>query len=234
MRKLLDRFRDFRNRGFRRSRRQLPRKVLAPVDEIVEQGILVAEVAVRMTVKNAIIMNALKRQVDYDSAKIEELVAETTVELAEERARDSRHIRRVREEIRNFGRSSWSETEYGIDDSSTLKHREEVYSKLSDLLRARSVNPKFISTTAEQAREAAWLEIGDSLKERASHPYYAGGASEEYQNEREDRIKLFIERDLTALVQQQATAPDAEGNGEGAPKRSIFGRKTKPQPTVER
>ncbi|MBN9613296.1 MAG: asparagine synthase, partial [Actinobacteria bacterium] len=49
-----------------RTRRTLPRRQLAPVEEIVEQGLLVADVAARMTVKNAIIMNALKRRIDYD------------------------------------------------------------------------------------------------------------------------------------------------------------------------
>jgi hypothetical protein len=50
----------------------------------------------------------------------------------------------------------------------------------------------------------AWHEIGDSLKERATHPYYSGGASEEYREAREGRIQQLIEKDLTALVQQQS------------------------------
>ena len=49
-----------------RPKRRLPQRRLAPVEEIVEQGLMVADVAVRMNVKNAIILNALGRKADYD------------------------------------------------------------------------------------------------------------------------------------------------------------------------
>lgn len=197
--------------GRSRAPRRLPRRELAPVEEIVEQGLLVADVAARMTVKNAIIMNALKRKVDYDEQQIVDMVRDTLEELAEERERDARHILRMREEIRSTGRSAWSESEYGSDDSRTLRHREEVYAGVAAELRARADDRDYLTATAERARAAAWNEIGDSLKERATHPYYAGGASPEYRRERDARIQLLIERDLTELMQQQVGAKKGAG-----------------------
>ena len=194
-------------------RRRLPVNALAPVEEIVEQGILVAEVAIRMSVKNAIIMNALKRGKDYDVAEIHDLVRETTLELAEERERDARHIRRVRDEIRKFGRSAWQETEYASDDNRTLKHRQEVYERMKTVLEERAEDREFVERSAAQSREAAWGEVGESLKERASHPYYAGGASKEYRRERSDRIEEFIAEDLTALIKQAGIADEDAPTG---------------------
>lgn len=184
--------------------RRLPKRVLAPVEEIVEQGLLVADVAVRMTVKNAIIMNALKEHADYDEAQIYEMVRDSLNELAAERERDARHISRVRGEIRDTGRSSWSETEYGNNDSRTLRHRQEVYEQVAAELRARTEDDSYLDTTVERARSLAWAEIGDSLKERASHPYYSGGHDEEYRSNRDDRIQQLIEKDLTSLIKQQS------------------------------
>ncbi|KIP53159.1 asparagine synthase [Leucobacter komagatae] len=184
--------------------RRLPKRVLAPVEEIVEQGLLVADVAVRMTVKNAIIMNALKEHVDYDEQQIVEMVRDSLNELAAERERDARHISRVRGEIRDTGRSSWSETEYGSGDSRTLKHRQEVYEQVAAELRARTEEQAYLDSTVERARTLAWSEIGDSLKERASHPYYSGGHDDEYRNNRDERIQQLIEKDLTSLLKQQA------------------------------
>lgn len=184
--------------------RRLPKRVLAPVEEIVEQGLLVADVAVRMTVKNAIIMNALKEHVDYDEAQIYEMVRNSLNELAAERERDARHIARVRGEIRDTGRSSWSETEYGNGDSRTLRHRQEVYERVAEELRSRTENEEYLDSTVERARKLAWAEIGDSLKERASHPYYSGGHDEDYRSNRDDRIQQLIEKDLTSLIKQQA------------------------------
>lgn len=193
-----------RKRGGARPPRRLPRRVLAPVEEIVEQGLLVADVAVRMTVKNEIIMNALKRHADYDEAQIREMVRQATADLAKERERDALHIARMRNEIRDTGRSSWSESDYGNDDNRTLRHRQEVYERVAEELESRASDDAYLSETAERARAMAWHEIGDSLKERATHPYYSGGASEEYREAREGRIQQLIEKDLTALVQQQS------------------------------
>ncbi|MGO3147339.1 MAG: asparagine synthase [Leucobacter sp.] len=173
------------------------------MEEIVEQGLLVADVAVRMTVKNAIIMNALKEHADYDAEQIIEMVRDSLNELAVERERDARHIARVRGEIRDRGRSAWSESEYGSGDNRTLRHRQEVYEQVATELRERTENDTYLSETAERARKLAWEEIGNSLKERASHPYYSGGHDEEYRSEREGRIQQLIERDLTSLIQQQ-------------------------------
>ncbi len=178
--------------------------MLAPVEEIVEQGLLVADVAVRMTVKNAIIMNALKEHADYDEAQIFEMVRDSLNELAAERERDARHISRVRGEIKDTGRSSWSETEYGNSDSRTLRHRQEVYEQVAAELRARTENDEYLRATVERARGLAWSEIGDSLKERASHPYYSGGHDDDYKDHRDERIQQLIEKDLTSLIKQQS------------------------------
>lgn len=200
-----------------RSRRSLPRRELAPVEEIVEQGLLVADVAARMTVKNAIIMNALKRRIDYDEDQIVDMVRDSIEELAEERERDARHIERMRGEIRSTGRSAWSESEYGNEDNRTLRHRQEVYEGVAAELRDRAADPEYLDRTAERARAAAWEEIGDSLKERATQPYYAGGYSPEYRSERDSRIQLFIERDLTELMQQHAANPGGAGENTDGP-----------------
>ena len=196
-----------RKRRPARPPRRLPRRVLAPVEEIVEQGLLVADVAVRMSVKNAIIMNALKRHVDYDEGQIVDMVRSATEDLALERERDAQHIARMRDEIRDTGRSSWSESDYGNDDNRTLRHRQEVYERVAEELRARCADEGYLRETAERARGLAWDEIGDSLKERASHPYYSGGASEEYRRAREERIQQLIEKDLTALIQEHTEKP---------------------------
>lgn len=209
-----------RRRRNTRPPRRLPRRELAPVEEIVEQGLLVADVAARMTVKNAIIMNALKKRAGYDQQQIRDMVYDSLIELAEERERDARHIERVRGEIRSTGRSAWSESEYGNDDNRTLRHREEVYRGVAEELRSRAEDPEYLSRTAERARVAAWEEIGDSLAERATHPYYAGKASPDYARERDSRIQLLIERDLTELVSQtvaQRERAEAEPASEAAP-----------------
>lgn len=182
--------------------RRLPKRDLAPVEDIVEQGLLVADVAVRMTVKNEIIMNALKRRVDYDEQQIIDMVRAAVIEVADERENDANHIAHMRGEIRDHGRSAWSETEYGMGDSRTLRHREQVYTGVAAELRARATDEEYVRATAERAKASAWAEIGNSLKDRAEEPYYGGGNTDEYAEARDARIQLLIEKDLTALVRE--------------------------------
>lgn len=203
-----------------RPKRRLPQRRLAPVEEIVEQGLMVADVAVRMNVKNAIILNALGHKADYDEQQIKKMVQDAALELAVERERDARHISRMRGEIRKTGYSSWSENDYGSEDNATLRHRQEVYEQVAAQLRERADDEAYLEESTERARKAAWNEIGDSLKEKASHPYYAGGSSDEYKQEREARIELLIQRDLTELIKQR---PDADAKS-GA-KRRIFSKR---------
>lgn len=204
-----------------RPKRKLPPRKLAPVEEIVEQGLLVADVAVRMNVKNAIILNALGRKADYHEQQIMSMVRDAATQVADERERDAKHIARMREEIREAGYSSWSESDYGSDDNATLNHRQQVYEQIAQQMRERSTNDDYLREAAERARVAAWHEIGDSLKEKASHPYYAGGSSEEYQRERDSRIELLIQRDLTELMQAHGMAKAEKRSG----LRGIFAKK---------
>lgn len=190
----------------KRSSRRLPERILAPVDEIVEQGQLVANVAVRMSVKNTIIMNALRRDIDYDAEEINAMVVEKLEELSAERIKDANHIKRIRDEVRKHGRSAWQETEYGNDDLRTLKHRQEVYESLASNLKAEAEDQDFVKATANVALTQAWEEIGDSLKDRAGHPYYGGGGTKEYKRERESRIQELIDGELQELIKSQKSA----------------------------
>lgn len=181
-------------------KKRYPERYLAPVEEIVEQGLMVADVATRMSVKNEIILNALGRKEDYNEDTIMRMVKDSVLQLATERHKDAKHVSLVRGEISKKGSSSWKRNKYASDDSKTLKHRQEVYEQVAQLLKARAEDTEYLRLTAERARTAAWSEIGDSLKVKASHPYYSGGSSDEYKKERDERIQLLIQHDLTQLL----------------------------------
>lgn len=192
-------------------KKRLPERHLAPVEEIVEQGMMVADVATRMTVKNAIILNALGNRADYDQQQIIEMVRETVLGLANERGGDAKHISRMRGEISAHGSSQWTKNSFGQDDSKTLRHRQEVYEQVAAQLMQRAEDDEYLTQTAERARSAAWQEIGDSISQKATHPYYSGGSSAEYQRERDERIQLLIQRDLTQLVSDHAHSQRSSG-----------------------
>ncbi|WP_166987376.1 asparagine synthase [Canibacter zhoujuaniae] len=193
------------SRSNQSSARNLPKRELAPVAEIVEQGVLVADVAVRMTVKNAIIMDALKRKEDYDGKKVRELVRKVALDLALERENDASRIRDLRRDIQVYGRATFTETEYGRADDYILEHREKVYLGIAEQLQAWADDKNYLDKSAVSAWEQAWAEIGSSLAEMATHPYYSGDHSAEYQERRKERIEAFA-TDLQNLVTPPSAA----------------------------
>jgi len=131
-------------------------------------------------------------------------VRDGVTEVADERKRDAEHIREIRAEVKERGYSSWMDADYGNGDSRTLRHREAVYDGVAEQLYALSRDEEYLASTAERARKAAWREIGDSLKDRASEPYYEGGHTEEYAQARESRIADLISGELTELLNSRA------------------------------
>jgi len=192
-----------------RNTRKHSQRALAPVEEIAEQGVMVADVAVRLTVKNAIIMNALAKRQDYSSARVAEMVRESLTELADEREDDADHLDSVAQQIDRFGRSGRRSSDYGVDDNRTLTHRRAVYRLVAEELRNRRGDENYVRVTAEHARQAAWKEIGESLKARAEHPYYGGGNTQEYAEKREERIRHLIEKDFPRLVRERQKPADS-------------------------
>lgn len=188
----------------RKQRPTGPKRVLAPAEEIAEQGVLVAEVALKLTVKNAIIMNALAKREDYSVDRVQELVRETLNDLATEREADAKRLETVIADIDKFGHSGWGESDYGFGDNETIKHRYRVYLLVAAALRERMTDTAYVQKMGEDARTAAWAEIADSLKTKAEHPYYGGGRNAEYFEKREERIQHLIEKDLTKLVRERA------------------------------
>lgn len=191
--------------------KRVPQHELAPVSEIIEQGLLVADVAIKMTVKNEIIMNAMKHKRKYSESEACELVKKAIADLQLEREVDAARVSRMRDEIQIAGYAATGEANFGALDRNTLRHREEVYEGLAGELAERAENIEYVNRCVAAATELAWKEIGDSLKEKASHPYYAGGRSAAYQRVREQRIKTLIEHDLKQLINGESDPPPAHG-----------------------
>lgn len=190
----------------KRKRSGIPKRDLAPAEDIAEQGVLVAEVALKLTVKNAIIMNALAKHEDYSQERVNDMVRDTLANLAEERVNDAEHLTEVMGEIRRHGRRTWGESSYGSGDSASIQHREIVYQLVAEELLKRVNDDSYVAEIAEHARAAAWLEIGDSLKTKAEHPYYGGGRNADYVEHRDERIGHLIEKDLTRLMQETSSS----------------------------
>ncbi|QYH37255.1 hypothetical protein FFT87_13920 [Salinibacterium sp. M195] len=123
---------------------------------------LIARNAVRMTVKNRIIVDAARDHLDYDDGALAGLVHVEFDQLAEQAERLLR-------------------------GSHTARNRA-VQEGLAEGLRQASMDGVLISNIIDEARELAWSEIGTAIigKLRVA---YLPAADPQYQANRETRLR---------------------------------------------
>ena len=109
----------------------------APIERVVEEGVLIARNAVRMTVKNRIIVDAARDHLDYDDGALAGLVHVEFDQLAEQAERLLR-------------------------ESHTARNHD-VQAGLAEGLRQASMDGELISAIIDEGRELAWSEIGTAI-----------------------------------------------------------------------
>ena len=190
---------------FRRSRRRIDlgrfvapeRLPEATIDDLVEEGELLAAVAVRLAVKNRIILGSLRDELDYDEGRYVSAVGDELIALADESEADAERIASHRAGAGSRPGRAQHFHDYRDVDSSTLQRREEYSRRLADRLRALAGDEEFARTTATKAHEAAWDEIAASVKARLTRAATIGDEPD-YVIERMDRLRELT-RDLKKL-----------------------------------
>lgn len=168
-----------------------PAAAPVPLERLIEEGMLIADQALRMTLKNAIIVAALRDRTDLDRDALATLAIERATELAAaERASAAR----------DRGESG-----------DAPRKREKVRTGLAAELEALSADPERLAAMVERARLAAWEEIADPLADRAAAELEAERALAEQidPRDRAERLAAFLALDLSELAAERGV--DLEG-----------------------
>jgi hypothetical protein len=179
----------------------LPEREPVTLEEATGEGLMLADYASRMTVKNRIEVAVLTDDESYDAEQYVETAKEAIDALAQESeiAAD-----RIAEERR------WSETlmgdarhvhDYRVADRANLEFRLATSLALADRLRERRDDGAYVDDLIERARGDAWREISAAIEgvlDRRNIPVDAV-----YERERGERMRRLITEDLEALL----TAP---------------------------
>ncbi len=174
----------------------------APIEEVVRQGVMIAEVAVRMAAKNFIIINAMGDQASYDEEAVMEAVRDELEALAIEKHADALRIAEVRQQ-REKSLGKWLKKDpTEVEESSQMERRQQSYELLADELTNLQDDDDYIRESAEKARQQAWLEISRSFELMLSNEKNRHVKDAEYAKKRDARIKYLIEKDLAKLAKR--------------------------------
>ncbi|WP_181243228.1 hypothetical protein [Glaciihabitans tibetensis] len=167
------------------------------VERTVEEGLLIALTAVRMAVKNQIILGVLRNLDPYDAENYAEVARGQIALLV---AENEGHASRFRTAMRApVAPPALSEPDFGPAEAQRLETLEQVHTHLAVALRAVGEDDARIVELVESARQNAWDEIGDAwitrLTAQLPEPLDAG-----YARQRAGRLQEFVYIDLAGLV----------------------------------
>lgn len=140
----------------------------------MEEGLLIATTAVRMQVKNYIIMAALRRSAEYDPADLAAVASAEFEVLAQQ------------------------------NDAFAYKQTEDryidIHRSLAEALRNAAHDSDRVAGIVEQAREQAWNEVGGAIVAKLAGADESGH-DPDYEREKAARLRTLVTVDLATLAE---------------------------------
>lgn len=177
-----------------------------PVEDIAEEGVLIAASAVRMAVKNRQIVRALRDRADYSEKVAVSAAREVFRALAREKRDDVDRLDDIIERSRDRPGRALHQTDYRKADAELLERREQVSDILADRLDELSEDDAYLLEVVNAARSAAWDEIGASIEAKLARRPELEAHTREYRDQRARRIGELIKVDLPLL--EASTKPE--------------------------
>ncbi|MCW4386484.1 hypothetical protein OH146_11940 [Salinibacterium sp. SYSU T00001] len=210
-------FRRLRQRLRQRLRRRPSRPGLTPFDAsalpkreplsfeaAVGEGIMLAEYAARLRLRNAIIVGALSGQGDYDPNRYLVDARAGLASLAAESDAAARRLAEQLEEAEALSGKAGHAHDYRAGDVKNLARREAVSRALAKRLQECRDDDDYLLSLIERSREEAWNDVSRALEDslrRADVP-----VDEDYERERDERMRQLIDEDLAALARERERA----------------------------
>jgi hypothetical protein len=181
---------------------------LAPLDDVVHDALKIAFHGVRMSVKNHLIVNALRDGKPYDEAELEEFaqreyhaLAETNREAAVRAQRDlDREAERMSGRVYPGGKPVVVEPDH--------ERKPLALRRVADAYDEAARDQDELKRLIDEAKAEAWDEIGGTLATRLTSDRVEDDP--EYLAFRDERLARFVEEDLLAALRDARPAPAAD------------------------
>jgi len=169
----------------------------------VDEGMLLADYATRMAVKNHIVVDTIQEGHPFEPSRHTAQAAELLRELAREQDAVAARSAELRATVEGLGGDAMHPHDYRDVDVENLRLREDAATALAADLRAKADSEPRLLEIVERARRDAWDEVADAII--AGLDAFAGAEAlkSNYEAERAGRLNLFIRRDLARLEEER-------------------------------
>lgn len=200
-------------------------RTLAPIESVVEEGVLISSHAVRLAIKNRLIVDALRDHADFDVEELKQVAHEHLLMLAAENDETAARLEQSGDDAPQ-SRPARASEELTVTETGDIvgrakairlldhRRRPQVHRRLADALRQRALEDDFLTEQVSQAQHAAWREVSRELVRRVREPQsFTPRDIGEYEKRRPERVRSFLAEDLAALAREHPPA-DTDSKGE--------------------
>ncbi|NRD07884.1 hypothetical protein [Rathayibacter agropyri] len=178
----------------------------ASVEEAAEEGLMLAQYASRMAVKNRVLMDGLAADVPFDVARYSAAAAAELDKLARESEAAAVRLHGIAEDVTSVGGRSDHVHDYRSADVDNLDHREQLSLLVANSLRERARDKEYLARLVDDARQDAWRELAESIEKRLDSTPRLDPDDEEYRRDRSVRMALVVVDDLMKLAQERGVS----------------------------
>lgn len=183
----------------------LPDAEPAALEELVDEGMMLAEFAARLALKNQIVIRALTDPEPYDP----EHYADLARSVLSERARESEGSAALAGAARKAaaGREGLGDHhhDYRDGDYANLRRRENTHAAVADRLSSRMNDADYLAAFVERARDDAWADVSGAITARLDREWVAPVLDAAGRRERDRRMHQ-LRREVSQLVREHHRA----------------------------
>lgn len=178
-------------------------EILEAIESSAEDGLAMARLGAVMAIKNKILVQAITQPDAFDPgiflAPAKEVVTTLAVENLEAAASVASDLQRAR----RLRGEAISKDDYRRGDVNNLTIRQGSHEEVARMLKEKLEDEQWLRALITEAHGLAWAELSREM-ERSLDRQEAiefGGAN--YEEERGDRLRQFINLDLAQLIEEQ-------------------------------
>jgi hypothetical protein len=183
---------------------------LPDLERMVEEGLLIAVSAVRMAVKNNIIVGALREHFDYDSGRYADDARSELHRLARQNEEYGRRVSRMSRELASLKRR-WGITDDQRHDLKQFALRFRVHERLTLALDAVADDDEQVARIVASAQRSASEEVSSAVSSKLIE-LAVDQREPDYAEHRRERLEAFVLINLALLKAKHEAATKPEVN----------------------
>ncbi|HOA87004.1 MAG TPA: asparagine synthase [Microbacteriaceae bacterium] len=169
----------------------------------VFEGIHIAESAVRMALKNKILVESIGEGHDFDPAAFIDEARTVMLGLAQEANDGAARVAEQRKSAWGLHTKSRGTHDYRDRDTGNLRRRGREYKRVAKELERRAADEGELLRLIEQSREAAWEDVAANIASTLKLVAQRPDLDDDYEQMREARMEALRHVDLSDLAAQQ-------------------------------